>query len=222
MENVKLGGSSSDMGSRIWCGYASLLQLYGRQAWWPCRSGWRWEIVAGAILTQNCAWRNVERALEALSAAASMTPEAILTMPEEDLGMLIRPAGFWRQKATYLKSMAAFVLEHDATLAALSDQEETVRHWRRRLLSVRGVGRETADDILLYAYGLPVFVIDAYTRRFCERELDVDGSLSYDALQAMFQEALPRDIEVYRQYHALVVEWGKQQKSRPLKRLKQP
>ncbi|MGN0880405.1 MAG: endonuclease III domain-containing protein [Oligosphaeraceae bacterium] len=192
-------------------GYRHLREQYGAQAWWPCRSGLRWEIVAGAVLTQNCAWQNVERALERLTAADALSPEATLALEPPTLQELIRPAGFMRQKADYLKAVAAFVLEHDDALAAAPPT--AARAWRTRLLAVRGVGRETADDILLYAYGLPVFIIDAYTRRFCAAELSVDGTLPYDRLQALFETALPRDVEVYQQYHALIVEWGKAHRS---------
>ena len=192
---------------RIRDGYRRLREQYGAQAWWPCRSGLRWEIVAGAVLTQNCAWQNVERALERLTAADALAPEAMLALESPMLQELIRPAGFMRQKAAYLKAVAAFVLEHDAALA--SAPPTATRDWRDRLLSVRGIGRETADDILLYAYGLPVFIIDAYTRRFCAAELTVDATLPYDRLQTLFESSLPCDVELYQQYHALIVEWGK-------------
>ena len=196
---------------RIRDGYGRLREQYGAQAWWPCRSGLRWEIVAGAVLTQNCAWQNVERALERLTAADALAPETMLALEPPTLQELIRPAGFMRQKTAYLKAVAAFVLEHDDALAAAPPT--AARIWRDRLLAVRGVGRETADDILLYAYGLPVFIIDAYTRRFCAAELSVDGTLPYDRLQTLFETSLPRDVEVYQQYHALIVEWGKAHRS---------
>lgn len=196
---------------RIRDGYGRLREQYGAQAWWPCRSGLRWEIVAGAVLTQNCAWQNVERALERLTAADALAPEAMLALEPPTLQELIRPAGFMRQKAAYLKAVAAFVQEHGDALAAAPPT--AARIWRDRLLAVRGVGRETADDILLYAYGLPVFIIDAYTRRFCAAELSVDGTLPYDRLQTLFETSLPRDVEVYQQYHALIVEWGKAHRS---------
>ena len=178
-----------------------LLDHYGPQHWWPCQTGVRWEIITGAILTQNTAWTNVEKAIGNLLSAGVMSPERVLTIPDTELQELIRPAGFFKQKCAYLKAMAAFMLEREAAF----EQSADVWALRRELLAVKGVGRETADSILLYAFNKPIFVIDAYTRRVAERHLLLDGMLHYDILQKIFMDALPPDVAIYNEYHALIV-----------------
>ena len=181
--------------------FDTLLAHYGPQKWWPCQSGLRWEIIAGAILTQNTAWTNVEKAIGNLLFAGVMSPESVLATPDTDLQELIRPAGFFTQKCAYLKAMAAFMLERESAF----EQSADVWALRKELLSVKGVGRETADSILLYAFNKPIFVIDAYTRRVAERHLQLDGTLHYDILQKIFMDALPPDAAIYNEYHALIV-----------------
>ena len=185
--------------------YGNLYRHYGPQHWWPCRSGRRWEIVAGAVLTQNCAWRNVEEALAQLEQTALDTPESVLAAPPETVEEAVRPAGFYRQKTRTLRTLAEFFRRYEAEFAASRDS------WalRKRLLAVRGVGPETADSILLYAFGQPLFVIDAYTRRVAERHLGLDGRLSYEKLQRLFMAALPPEVALYQEYHALLVQWCK-------------
>ena len=181
--------------------FTVLLDYYGAQKWWPCQSGARWEIITGAILTQNTAWTNVEKAIGNLLSADVMSPERVLATSDTDLQELIRPAGFFTQKCTYLKAMAAFMLERESAF----EQSTDVWALRKELLAVKGVGRETADSILLYAFNKPIFVIDAYTRRVAERHLHLDGTQHYDTLQKIFMDALPADITIYNEYHALVV-----------------
>ena len=183
-----------------------LLDYYGPQHWWPCQSGLRWEIIAGAILTQNTAWINVEKAIGNLLATDVMSPERVLATPDTELQELIRPAGFFTQKCAYLKAMAAFMLERESAF----EQSATVWALRKELLSVKGVGRETADSILLYAFNKPIFVIDAYTRRVAERHLYLDGTLHYDTLQKIFMDALPSDVAIYNEYHAMIVAFCKE------------
>ena len=178
-----------------------LFEHYGPQKWWPCQSGARWEIITGAILTQNTAWTNVEKAIGNLLAADVMSPERVLTTPDDKLQELIRPAGFFTQKCVYLKAMAAFMLERESAF----EQSAAVWALRKELLFVKGVGRETADSILLYAFNKPIFVIDAYTRRIAERHLHLAGTLHYDTLQKIFMNALPADVAIYNEYHALIV-----------------
>ncbi|OQA83968.1 MAG: endonuclease III [Lentisphaerae bacterium ADurb.Bin242] len=184
--------------------YRILFDLYGEQRWWPCKSGRRWEIVAGAVLTQNCAWRNVEKALENLTSAGLDTPENVLRAEPETLRDAIRPAGFFQQKSVYLKETAGFFLENEKEYSRQTSENELYNR-RKKLLSVKGIGRETADSILLYAFQQPVFVIDAYTRRMAGRHLKLDETLPYDKLQAVFMSALPRDVRIYNEYHALIV-----------------
>ena len=178
-----------------------LLSHYGPQKWWPCQSGVRWEIIAGAILTQNTAWTNVEKAIGNLLAADVMSPQKILKIPDAELQELIRPAGFFKQKSAYLKAMAQFIIGHKVEF----EKSDDVWAWRKQLLAVKGIGRETADSILLYAFNKPIFVIDAYTRRVAERHLGLDGSVHYDILQKTFMDALPCDVDIYNEYHALIV-----------------
>ena len=181
--------------------FTILLNYYGPQKWWPCQTGARWEIVAGAILTQNTAWTNVEKAIRNLLGSDVMSPEKVLATSDSQVQELIRPAGFFTQKCAYLKAMASFMLERESAF------EQSVDVWalRKELLAVKGVGRETADSILLYAFNKPIFVIDAYTRRVAERHLHLDGTLHYDTLQKIFMDALPSDTAIYNEYHALIV-----------------
>ena len=186
--------------------YDRLFAIYGEQHWWPCKSGRRWEIVTGAILTQNCAWTNVEKALVNLENSGIVSPEAILKTPDDTLRELIRPAGFFKQKSVYLKPVAQFFLENEQEFL----QSDDVQALRKRLLAVKGVGNETADSILLYAFHKPLFVIDAYTRRVAERHLNLDGTMPYGQLQKIFMDALPIDVSLYGEYHALIVALCKQ------------
>ena len=178
-----------------------LFAHYGAQHWWPCQSGARWEVITGAILTQNTAWTNVEKAIGNLFAADVMSQQLVLETPDAELQELIRPAGFFKQKCAYLKSVAEFIIDHEVEL----EKSDDVWALRKQLLAVKGVGRETADSILLYAFNKPVFVIDAYTRRVAERHLGLDGSVHYDVLQKTFMDALPCDVTIYNEYHALIV-----------------
>ena len=186
--------------------YDRLFAIYGEQHWWPCKSGSRWEIVTGAILTQNCAWTNVEKALVNLENSGIVSPEVILKTPDDTLRELIRPAGFFKQKSVYLKSVAQFFLENEQEFL----QSDDVQALRKRLLAVKGVGNETADSILLYAFHKPLFVIDAYTRRVAERHLNLNGTMPYGQLQKIFMDALPIDVSLYGEYHALIVALCKQ------------
>ena len=181
--------------------FTTLLEHYGPQHWWPCQSGARWEIIAGAILTQNTAWTNVEKAIGNLLAADVISPHEVLEIADAELQELIRPAGFFKQKCAYLEAMAQFIIEHEVEF----EKSDDVWALRKQLLAVKGVGRETADSILLYAFNKPIFVIDAYTRRVAERHLGLDGSVHYDVLQKTFMDALPSDVTIYNEYHALIV-----------------
>ena len=189
--------------------YRKLFELYGEQHWWPCKTGNRWEIITGAVLTQNCAWRNVEKALENLVSEGMDTPENILHAELDNLRKAVRPAGFSNQKSVYLKEIAAFFLEHESEYCRKASENE-LHNRRKSLLAVKGIGRETADSILLYAFQQPIFVIDAYTRRLAGRHLGIDEALPYDRLQEVFMSALPRDVQVYNEYHALIVQFCKE------------
>ncbi len=194
------------MKNRICDLYRTLFRRYGEQHWWPSKTGARWEIAAGAVLTQNCAWRNVELALANLESAGFDTPDRVLAADRDTLCEAIRPAGFFNQKSRYLAAMAEFFLAHEAEFLTPCGEGE-LRERRKILLSVKGAGRETADSILLYAFGQPLFVIDAYTRRVSVRHLGIDGAekMPYDDLQNLFMRSLPREVMIYNEFHALLV-----------------
>lgn len=155
--------------------------------------------MVGAVLTQNTAWRNVERAIDNLRQANLLNPTAIADLAPVELAAHLRPAGYFNVKAKRLQSFCRF-LQEQSKLERLQTAE-----LRARLLSVHGIGPETADDILLYAFLRPVFVIDAYTRRLFGRLGLLDGKASYEALRSCFESALDADVEMFNEYHALIV-----------------
>ncbi|MEW5996669.1 MAG: endonuclease III domain-containing protein [Candidatus Micrarchaeota archaeon] len=160
----------------------------------------RFGIVAGALLTQNTSWKNAEKALLNLHSAGKLSPGKIISLPLPELETLIRPSGYFRQKAERLKSLSEAYLEADGD----ADTETLREHF----LSVGGVGPETADSILLYAYKRPVFVVDAYTRRICS-SLRLFHGKGYEDYRLFFESSLPRKHEIFNEFHALIVEWGK-------------
>ena len=175
---------------------------FGTQQWWPAESPF--EVVVGAILTQNTAWTNVEKAIANLRAAAALTPGAIATLTIPALETLIRPAGFFRQKAVRLQHVTTVLVDAcagDVAILCAGPLEAA----RTRLLALPGVGPETADSILLYAAHRPSFVVDAYTRRIFARLGILSGVESYDAIRARFMNELPADPPLYNEYHALIV-----------------
>ncbi|EGV50619.1 endonuclease III domain-containing protein [endosymbiont of Riftia pachyptila] len=190
-------------GRRLRTVYSQLLQCYGPQHWWPADSAF--EVMVGAVLTQNAAWSNVERAIQNLKAIDALDLHQIDRMPPDELAQLIRPAGYFNVKARRLKHLCSFLRAHAGQLQPLSDKA-----LRRAFLSVNGIGPETADDILLYAFERPVFVIDAYTRRIFSRLGMVPTHLAYEALRLAFERALGPDPELFNEYHALIVRHAKE------------
>lgn len=185
--------------------YQRLLSAYGPQGWWPGES--RFEVIVGAILTQATAWRNVERAIERLKAAGALSPEKLARLSEEELAELIRPAGFFRQKTRRLRALLRLIRQHGDVEGLLSLPAGELR---RKLLALPGIGPETADSILLYAAGYPVFVVDAYTKRILHRlGLLPDEKVGYEEVQELFEKELPRDPKLYGEYHALLVRHAK-------------
>ncbi len=184
-----------------------LLAQYGQRHWWPGETPF--EVCVGAILTQNTNWGNVERAIANLKEAGRLSPPGIAQLPPDELAALIRPAGYFNVKAGRLQAFVAFILQ-----AADGDLDRLfLRNWpalRDMLLAVRGIGPETADSILLYAGNQPSFVVDAYTRRIFNRLGLVDETIAYEPLRAFFMGHLPADAQLYNEYHALLVEHGKQ------------
>ena len=185
--------------------YRVLNTEYGPQHWWPGDTPF--EIMIGAILTQNTAWVNVERAIGNLKRAGPLSPQAIVNIPQAELAKLLRPSGYFNIKAQRLLNFCGWMLEQGG--------ERVLRRWatetlRDRLLAIKGIGPETADDILLYAFDRPVFVIDAYTRRVFSRLGLVDAKASYDQLSQTFATALGDNARIFNQYHALIVRHAKQ------------
>jgi len=204
--------------------YKILMKEYGPQGWWPLLehkgsnptasgriTGYHpgdyslpkddhqiFEICVGAILTQNTAWPNVERALLNLRRLGALNPERILSLEEDKLRSAIRPAGYFNQKAKKLRTFSKFFLTLKGRIPL-----------REELLSVWGVGRETADSILLYAYRQPIFVVDAYTRRVFSRLNLIMHDWDYDKIRKEFERNLPRNFETYQEFHALIVEHAK-------------
>jgi len=182
--------------------YESLFARYGPQHWWPADTPT--EVAIGAVLTQNTAWSNVEKAIANLRAKRALDFDVLLTMPDEELAETIRPAGYFNTKAKYLKNLARFVLA--LPNRRLEDlQTLNLNDARRQLLGVTGVGPETADSILLYACDLPTFVVDAYTRRILSRHGLIDATASYDEIKRLIESAIPVDVSLYNEFHALIV-----------------
>lgn len=191
--------------ARIRAAYEHLLAAYGPQHWWPADSAF--EVMVGAVLTQNTAWTNVERALQRLAERVPLRAESILELPHAELADALRPAGYFNVKARRLRSFCEGYLDAGGMegLAAL----ETAP-LRRRLLAIHGVGPETADDMLLYAFDRPVFVVDAYTRRVFARLGLIERDAGYETIRAVFEDALGPDTVLFNEYHALIVRHGKE------------
>jgi len=187
--------------------YNILLRAYGSQDWWPGQAG-PFEVIVGAILTQRTTWANATRAIEALRRADALTPEAMQAMDGRDIELLIRSAGFHSAKARALKTFSERLFtDHAGNLDHLLTRP--LSELRETLLSISGIGDETADAILVYAAGKPSFVIDATTRRLLERLGWIDGQETYHQLQEIFSHSLATDVELFAEYHALIVQHGK-------------
>lgn len=187
--------------------YERLFDAYGPQHWWPGESPF--EIVVGAVLTQNTSWRNVEKTIENLREADLLSPQKLFALRHEELAELIRPAGYYRLKAKRLRNLLQLIVEEFdgslQTMFALGLSE-----LRQRLLAVNGIGPETADSILLYAGGLPTFVIDAYTARILKRHGWIEPEADYHGMKDLFESSLEDDVELFNEFHALIVRVGKE------------
>jgi len=186
--------------------YERLDAYFGDLHWWPGETSL--EIVVGAILTQNTNWKNVETAIGRLKEAALLDPLMLYRADDSVVAELIRSSGYYNIKTQRLKAFIEFLHnEYAGDLDAMFSEETWTL--RKQLLDVRGIGEETADSILLYAGGKPVFVVDAYTRRILERHALIAPGWSYREVQTLFMDRLPRDTRLYNQYHALLVQAGK-------------
>ncbi len=182
-----------------------LMESYGEQHWWPGDTPF--EVMTGAILTQNAAWSNAEKAITNLKQADILSPSAILEVSQDILATLIRPSGYFNIKANRLKNLCNFLQQNSGEYGL---REKPTGDLRRALLMVNGIGPETADDILLYAFERPVFVIDAYTRRIFTRLGMAIGDESYEELRGGFELSLGPDVHLYNEYHALIVRHAKE------------
>ncbi len=193
--------------SQLLQAYERLHTTFGPQHWWPGESPF--EIMVGAVLVQNTAWRNVERAIANLRDAGVMEPSALYALPSEELAELIRPAGYFQVKTHRLRNLLKFVVEeYDGSLDAMF--RTSVGTLREQLLSIHGIGPETADAILLYAGGLPTFVVDTYTHRVSARHGWIGYDADYHEIKDRFESDLPADAPLYNEYHALLVRVGKE------------
>jgi len=185
--------------------YQRLLEAYGAQNWWPADS--TFEVMIGAVLTQNTAWANVEKAISNLKRSNNLMLESILALSDEDLAQLIRPSGYFNIKAKRLKNLCLWIAENGGEFKLAEVGTETLRS---SLLQVNGVGPETADDILLYGFERPVFVIDTYTRRLFANLRLIEGDEPYEELREIFEAELEADLVLFNQYHALIVRHAKE------------
>lgn len=186
--------------------YRRLYRHFGPQHWWPGRT--RFEVVLGALLTQNTSWANVERALGNLRRAGVLTPQRLPRVSSSRLARLLRPSGYFRQKTRAVRGFLKHLNNHyRGSLARLLGRPTA--ELRDELLALRGIGEETADSILLYSASRPVFVIDAYTRRVLARHGLARADASYAELQDFFHRHLPADAKLFNEYHALLVAVGK-------------
>jgi len=198
--------SLRDLSSYLQALYERLEKHFGKQDWWPAESDL--EIIIGAILTQNTSWRNVEKAIANLKQGGLLTPSGLKMVDDKTLQKLLYPAGFYRMKARYIKAFITFLFgDYGGDLGKLL--QENTESLRRKLLAVEGIGEETADSILLYAGKRPVFVVDNYTKRILNRHGVINGQERYGEIQARLMKHLPKDVDLFSQFHALIVQLGK-------------
>ncbi len=186
--------------------YHNLYRTYGPRDWWPGETPF--EVMVGAILTQNTSWRNVEKAIQRLKAKAVLNPQGIYRLKRSRLGSLIKSSGYYRIKADRLKSFIDFLFaKYNWDLKRM--KREKLVTLRKELLGVKGIGPETADSILLYALEKPFFVVDAYTKRVLSRHGLISEKASYEEIQRLFMDHLPHDEKLFNEFHALFVQVGK-------------
>ncbi|MBI5847612.1 MAG: endonuclease III domain-containing protein [Nitrospirae bacterium] len=186
--------------------YQRLFAAFGPQHWWPANSPF--EVAIGAILTQNTNWSNVEKAIANLKREKAISAKSLHRMQASDLATLIRPAGYFNVKAARLKNFIDFLhAEYQGSMSRMA--KESLPAVREKLLSVRGIGPETADSIILYALEKPVFVIDAYTKRILSRHAIIERAESYETYQKLFHSTLRSDVLLFNEYHALIVRLAK-------------
>jgi len=183
-----------------------MFDAFGPRQWWPGETPF--EVVIGAILTQNTNWSNVEKAIKNLKTAGKLSPEGIYGLSITELAELIKPSGFFNVKAKRVKAFINWLFSrYEGNLSKMFARD--LQTLRSELLSVKGIGPETADSILLYAGNMPTFVVDAYTHRIFSRHELIPEESTYDDMKSFFEENLPKDVQLYNEYHALLVNIGK-------------
>jgi endonuclease-3 related protein len=187
--------------------YQLLYDAFGAQHWWPGET--RLEIIVGAILTQNTNWRNVEKAIANLKSAKCLTPQGLHRTSTAQLAELVRPAGYYNIKAKRLKNFVDWLFEDYGGEIANLERVQTER-LREKMLAIKGIGRETADSVLLYALERPVFVVDAYTARIAIRHGLIEPDADYEQLRELLESNLSEDVALFNEYHALLVRAGKE------------
>jgi endonuclease-3 related protein len=186
--------------------YNILHKQFGPQHWWPAETPF--EVIVGAILTQNTAWGNVTKAIDNLKKEDYLSPELLYSLCMSKLAGLIRPSGYYNIKAKRLKEFLKFLFnEYDGSLDKMF--KTNLSELREKLLKINGIGPETADSILLYAGNYPIFVIDAYTKRILQRHNIINDGIDYHSLQSLFMDNLPEDADLFNEYHALIVKTAK-------------
>jgi endonuclease III related protein len=186
--------------------YELLNDYFGDLQWWPAADPF--EVMVGAILTQNTAWTNVEKAIRSLRETGLISPAALFSISEDDLAPIIRPSGYYHLKAQRLKAFVRFLMtEYNGKIERM--KADDLFRLRNKLLGVKGIGPETADSILLYACQKPIFIIDTYTKRILLRHGLIGDDADYHSIQALFMNHLQPDSALFNQYHALIVNTGK-------------
>jgi endonuclease-3 related protein len=186
--------------------YRRLYRAYGPRHWWPGETSF--EVMVGAILTQNTSWRNVEKAIGHLKEKGVLNSEGIYKLRKSQLASLIKSSGYYRIKADRLKTFVNFLFEeYNGNIEKM--RGERIEELRKKLLGVKGVGPETADSIILYGLKKPIFVVDAYTKRILSRHGMISEKASYEEIQSLFMNHLPLDGRLFNEYHALFVHLGK-------------
>jgi len=186
--------------------YETLDRYFGDLCWWPGETPF--EIIVGAILTQNTSWENVKIAISKLKSKGFLYPEKLIDIEDGILAGLIKSSGYYNVKTKRLKAFLQF-LRREYALNLEKMFEENLWTLRAKMLDVNGIGEETADSILLYAGNKPIFVVDLYTRRILQRHEIIDGGLSYGEIQKLFMNSIPNSVRLFNQYHALFVNTGK-------------
>ena len=193
-------------GQRLMEMFDLMFAHFGPRHWWPAET--ELEVIVGAVLTQNTNWKNVEKAIFNLKERGLLSLKALCSASADELALEIRPAGYYNIKARRLKNLISFIEDHyGGNLASML--EDDISGLRHGLLSVNGIGPETADSIILYAANRPIFVVDAYTHRILKRHGMVEDTVTYQDMQELFMNNLPEDTRLFNEFHALVVETGK-------------